>query len=117
MIRWSRRLVLVGVVALLGSVPVWAQDGAALYAAKCALCHGASGRGDGPSAGRYTPPPTDFTRSASRTPAMTEKKLVLTIQNGHVDMPPMDQNPAEAHALARYVIRTFQPQPSPQPQP
>lgn len=113
MMRWSRRLVVVIVVPLLGSVPVWAQDGAALYQAKCASCHGASGQGDGPAAGVYKPPPTDFTRAAFWTPSMTEQKLVLTIQNGHVDMPPMDQNPADAQALARHVIGTFRPQPQP----
>lgn len=33
----------------------------ALYAAECAACHGAEGRGDGPAARGLEPPPTDFT--------------------------------------------------------
>ena len=33
---------------------------AALYAARCASCHGATGRGDGPAAAGMKPPPRDF---------------------------------------------------------
>ena len=37
------------------------QAGARLYAAECAGCHGAAGRGDGPLAGPLDPKPTAFT--------------------------------------------------------
>jgi mono/diheme cytochrome c family protein len=33
---------------LLGSGPAWADEGAALYAANCAKCHGADGRAETP---------------------------------------------------------------------
>ena len=44
---------------------------ASLYAAQCAGCHGASGRGDGPAAAGMVPAPiafTDLTRATQRSP-------------------------------------------------
>ena len=44
---------------------------ASLYAAQCAGCHGATGRGDGPAAAGMVPAPIDFTdmaRAAQRSP-------------------------------------------------
>ena len=44
---------------------------ASLYAAQCAGCHGASGRGDGPAAAGMVPAPIDFTdltRATQRSP-------------------------------------------------
>ncbi len=38
-----------------------AADGGAIYRARCAVCHGVEGRGDGPAAGLLTPRPRDFT--------------------------------------------------------
>jgi mono/diheme cytochrome c family protein len=40
--------------------------GKALYGGKgsCVLCHGISGKGDGPAAHMHQPPPTDFTNCA-----------------------------------------------------
>ena len=35
--------------------------GAALYAARCAFCHGPTGHGNGPSGRTMKPRPTDFT--------------------------------------------------------
>ncbi len=40
---------------------------ASLYAAQCAGCHGASGRGDGPAAAGMVPAPIDFTDMARAT--------------------------------------------------
>lgn len=43
---------------------VWAQDaGKQIYDEKCAACHGASGKGDGPAGAALTPPPQDFAKS------------------------------------------------------
>lgn len=36
------------------------RRGAALYAERCALCHGATGHGDGPAGTRLDPKPSDF---------------------------------------------------------
>jgi len=45
--RIGLSLVLI-VVALTGSVPMFAADGAALYKSKCAMCHGPDGTGNTP---------------------------------------------------------------------
>jgi mono/diheme cytochrome c family protein len=39
-----------------------AQEGAPIYAANCAQCHGAGGKGDGPWAKEMVPAPSDLTR-------------------------------------------------------
>lgn len=40
-----------------------APDGAALFSANCAYCHGAKGQGDGPNAAKLKPRVPDLTRS------------------------------------------------------
>ena len=57
--------IVVAAAGLAGIAPViaGADEGAKLYSALCASCHGISGRGDGPAAGALVPPPTDLTRS------------------------------------------------------
>src|SRR6476619_5261692 len=72
----NRLLVAAGLLVVLGGVIWWLtpkggdpQNGKAravtpeqLYRSYCAGCHGDTGRGDGPAAGRYVPPPTDFVK-------------------------------------------------------
>src|SRR5208337_5031460 len=42
----------------------WADDASkGVYDDRCASCHGASGKGDGPAAVALTPPPKDFAKS------------------------------------------------------
>jgi mono/diheme cytochrome c family protein len=48
------------------AVKVKLPDGASLYVAYCASCHGRSGRGDGPVAEYLKIPPADLTGIASR---------------------------------------------------
>jgi mono/diheme cytochrome c family protein len=38
-----------------------AKKGQLAYNSRCAFCHGASGKGDGPAAAQLKPPPTNFT--------------------------------------------------------
>lgn len=58
---------------------------AALYRARCAACHGASGRGDGPAAppGATTPDLSDAELQASRT----DDDLARVIREGRGMMP------------------------------
>jgi high-affinity iron transporter len=57
------------------------EHGHALYATRCAFCHGPAGKGDGPAGAALKPPPTDFTSAAfwKTTPADT---IHSTIENG-----------------------------------
>lgn len=61
--------------------------GEPLFAANCATCHGARGRGDGPSAAQLNPPPADLT--ASHAYAHTDEVFYYWIENGigGTDMP------------------------------
>jgi high-affinity iron transporter len=54
---------------------------AADFAAHCAACHGAGGRGDGPAAKDLTPPPTDLT-DAARMGGLSVFALYNTITLG-----------------------------------
>jgi mono/diheme cytochrome c family protein len=51
-------VLLAGARAVLG---VDAEKGKALYASRCAFCHGPTGHGDGPAGAALKPPPTNFT--------------------------------------------------------
>ena len=57
------------------------QHGQALYAAQCASCHGAQGRGDGPLAAQLNPPPVAFS-DRDRARARSLFSLYQTISNG-----------------------------------
>jgi mono/diheme cytochrome c family protein len=48
LVRISRPLLFAAAVLAFTTVPARAQSGAALYKSKCAICHGADGRGDTP---------------------------------------------------------------------
>jgi len=53
--------------------------GRAVYGMNCAICHGESGKGDGPRAGEFQPRPTDFTNPQvmqAVTPVKFEKSVV-----------------------------------------
>ncbi len=56
-------------------------DGKKLYLARCAACHGDSGRGDGPAAAQLNPPPSDLT-TALRTLIASDAYLYWTIAEG-----------------------------------
>jgi len=55
----SLALTLLAVLAA-GRGTASAQDAASVFKTKCAACHGAAGKGDGPAAKMLKPPPSDF---------------------------------------------------------
>jgi mono/diheme cytochrome c family protein len=63
-------------------------DGPALYQQRCAVCHGKTGRGDGPFAALLDPRPRDFTsgrfkfRSTETGSLPTDDDLAASITNG-----------------------------------
>ena len=54
-------LLLFSYVAAIQAQPASLADGASLYRARCASCHGKGGRGDGEYSGLLNPRPNDFT--------------------------------------------------------
>ncbi len=58
----------------------------AVYADKCAHCHGDTGKGDGRDASRYDPAPMDFTDSKRMNEA-TDGELFYKISEGKKPMP------------------------------
>ena len=57
------------------------DEGAALFAANCAQCHGATGKGDGPWAAGMRPPPSDLT--ALSGPDGFPRARVLSVIDGY----------------------------------
>ena len=73
----------VGVAVLLGLAvaPAWAEDGAALFAKRCASCHGAAGKGDGPASKALKTKPQDF---ATGLKGMSDADITKVIKEGVV---------------------------------
>jgi high-affinity iron transporter len=57
------------------------EKGRGIYKAKCAACHGESGRGDGPAAGVMKPAPRDHTDRAYMS-TLSDEDLGKVIQMG-----------------------------------
>jgi mono/diheme cytochrome c family protein len=99
---------------LLTAAPALADDGGAIYRERCAVCHGANGRGDGAAAGLLEPRPRDFTTGRYKfrsTPtgtlpaladvvATTSRGLRGTSMPGFADL----LAPQAMDAVARYVL-------------
>ncbi|GJL56005.1 MAG: hypothetical protein NPIRA02_31370 [Nitrospirales bacterium] len=56
------------------------QNGRTVFDMNCATCHGASGKGDGPTGAYMSPPPADLTSEDVRTDP--EPELLSIISNG-----------------------------------
>lgn len=82
--------------------------GRAKYKEFCVACHGDSGKGDGPGAGVFKPPPTNHT-DAVYMKTLTDKDLASVIQMGGAmrGKPLMPSHPqirgADLDALVAYV--------------
>jgi mono/diheme cytochrome c family protein len=78
--------------------------GQTIYAEKCALCHGATGMGDGPGAVALDPKPRNHTDGAYMN-AQTNEQLHEVIKNGKGQMPAWGatMSDAEIDAVIAYV--------------
>ncbi len=93
---WWKRWVLVLVVAVLtaGLTVGWtslasaadSEEGQTIYKKRCAMCHGATGAGDGPMGKMLKPPPASFT-DAARMGDQTDEALEKRIKEGKSPMP------------------------------
>jgi len=58
-------------------------SGRAIYADYCAVCHGPTGRGDGPAAAGLTPPPVDLTRLSAGNGGVFPTARVMSYVDGY----------------------------------
>jgi cytochrome c6 len=89
--------IVVAVVLLAIPIMLWAaEDGAALYAEKCAMCHGEKGQGS-----------PENSMPAVKGISMTAEKLVVYLTKGDstktMHANPMADNEAQAKAIAAFV--------------
>jgi len=82
------------------------QRGRILYSMQCQLCHGDTGRGDGPLADYFARTPEDLV--GAKTAAEFDGSVYLVIQNGFGQMPALAENLTvqERWDVVNY-IRTF----------
>jgi mono/diheme cytochrome c family protein len=78
-----------------------------IYVAKCANCHGDTGKGDGRDAARYDPQPADFT-DLKRMAGVTDGELFYKISEGKKPMPVFKTKLSEDERWELVLlIRTF----------
>jgi cytochrome c6 len=78
--------VVVVVVAVTGSTPLAAQDGPTLYKTKCAMCHGADGKGETPMGKKLNI--RDL--GSPEVQKQTDAELTTIISKGKGKMPPFE---------------------------
>jgi mono/diheme cytochrome c family protein len=79
-------------------------QGSTLYAEKCALCHGATGHGDGVGAAALDPKPRNHTDGTYMN-AQSNEALVAVVKDGKGQMPAWGatMSDEEVHAVLAYV--------------
>ena len=85
-----------------------AADGEEVFVTNCVPCHGKSGKGDGPAAVAFDPPPTDFTDAESvKTQSVEDIVSAITIGNGGMPAFATSLSAEEIEAVAEYILSTF----------
>jgi mono/diheme cytochrome c family protein len=70
---------------LVAGTPLAAQSvGEQLFMDNCVVCHGVTGRGDGPNAVQLNTPPADLTRIAARRDGVWPMLEVMSILDGYL---------------------------------
>jgi mono/diheme cytochrome c family protein len=111
---------LVLLFALLAPAAASAETAATLYAKQCAVCHGDTGKGDGPAMGALHPRPRDFTTGVYKfrsTPSGTLPTLEDAVKSTRVglagtSMPGYAEilSPAEIESVSRTVLAMVPPE-------
>jgi mono/diheme cytochrome c family protein len=80
--------------------------GQQLYAERgCAVCHGATGRGDGATAKRLDTPPRDLANAGTYRQGSSQDAIAASIRGGSGAMPAFrDVSPAEANDIAAWIV-------------
>jgi mono/diheme cytochrome c family protein len=83
-----------------------AERGQTLYAEHgCAVCHGADGHGNGPSATRLDLPPRDFADPRAYRQGSSPIEIARSIRRGAGAMPPFrDITEEEANEIALWIV-------------
>jgi mono/diheme cytochrome c family protein len=68
--------------------------GADLFKKHCVMCHGETGKGDGPATKFMKPAPPDLTAPGTKA-RMTDGEIFYKITNGKRPMPPMNRKLSE----------------------
>ncbi len=84
----------------------WAQDGKAIFSAKCEACHGEKGDGKGPLAKTFDPKPGNFS-DPKFWQGDVSKKIADSVTKGKNQMVPVKLNPDEIKAVTEYMTKTF----------
>jgi len=97
-----------GMIMLQAASPARAQaeQGKQIFAEKCAPCHGSDGRGNGPTASLFNPPPSDFT-APGFWQGDVNQKITNSIENGKGVMPAVDLSSSQIKAVIDYMKHTF----------
>lgn len=108
-IRWSLMLVTAAVAIGIGALPSQAADLAAAHKSFqgfCAACHGAAGKGDGPTAANLAVKPTDFADCAAMT-KFSDATLFKAIKSGGKALGKSAEMPAWGGAFDDSEIRNL----------
>jgi len=92
-------------VLVVAVIPVFAQgDAEAIFTQQCAMCHGASGAGDGPAAAAMNLEPSSFADSAYQE-SRTDEQLAEAISSGKGAMSGYGEKLSleEIRALVSYI--------------
>ena len=102
MVFWAMAGLFLGVVILGTPSGSWAQDGKAIFSAKCEACHGEKGDGKGPLAKTFDPKPGNFC-DPKFWQGDVDKKITDSVTQGKNQMKPIKLQPDEIKAVIGYI--------------